>query len=205
MEKFLMYVLVLFTFSNVGMANKTIAEVGRLDSNPTTSGTLSIGKILEDKDGQKYFTGLRGWTNYPVNHYVRPIMPRSQGDAKNYRYIGEICFLYAQEKTDNHGILNSDSYYKVMSVNSEKAKKLITKLADRQEFVGEINPSWQFCESDNECMRSKNMCGSLIGVNKKYEKHYLDFLKTNKLKLDCSKESTKTKTAESKCVENFCS
>jgi hypothetical protein len=87
------------------------------------------------------------------------------------------------------------------------AKDIIEKLATRKDFYGEINPSWQFCESDNVCVQSKNQCGKPIGVNKKYQNQNLDFLKLKLIKTDCTKlaEDKKIKPNQSKCMENFCS
>lgn len=94
----------------------------------------------------------------------------------------------------------------VLELNSD-GLTFIEKLSSKKDFIGDANPSWQFCRSDNECTQSKNQCGKPIGVNKKYESVYIDFLKAKKIKTECSKESSDQtgKSAVSKCVENFCS
>lgn len=83
-------------------------------------------------------------------------------------------------------------------------------------FTGDVNPSWQFCETNDQCAKAENKCGKLkVGINKKYVNDYLKHLKEVKSLIghyefinicrEDDKETTKEKVIESKCVENFCS
>jgi hypothetical protein len=175
-----------------------------LDDDITKGKTIAIGKVVEEKDGSRYFLMRKQWTLSPVKLFL-PVV-HARGRAIKRGELGATHLLSAVDETNAKGELGS-GMYEVISIKQEFVKKAIYKLAYKKDFVGEINPSWQFCESDNECILSKNQCGKLIGVNKKYQQDYLDFLKTKIVKNDCSKEvpTQSGKSNEIKCIENFCS
>ena len=188
-------------------AYKILQEYLDLDNDPSTAKTLATGKITENIWGTQFFVGERGWTFFPTRFEVKKIYIPNEDSSTKRGIVGESYLFYSIEKTNINGELNSSSYIGLITLKSLKAKEVITKLASKKDFVGEINPSWQFCESDKECIQSKKQCGKPIGVNKNYQKDYLDFLKTKKIKIECSKNnSVQTgKPSISKCVENFCS
>lgn len=206
-----MYIKWLFLFSLIigaGYANarKIPKEYKALDNNPIMAKTLAVGNLTEDLQGEKFFNGVKGWTLFPKQFHLRK---RSDERQSLFRFgdIGERYLFYSLNNTSENGVLDDFAYFNLLPLKSFKAKELIRKLASRKVFVGEINPSWQFCEADSECVQSKNQCGEFIGVNKEYQKDYLGFLNSKKVKTDCSKSITSglIKSKESKCVENFCS
>ena len=113
-------------------------------------------------------------------------MTRLQIPDKSYLYLGNSTVQY--------------------TIPLEMVVSLIKKLAERKSFWGNINPSWQFCEKNVECKVVKNKCGNELGINKKYEKKYLDFLESKESnRIDCSKEvANKNPTVKNKCVDYFC-
>lgn len=168
--------------------------------NLTAAQTIAVGTMWEDNSDKQFMLLERGWTKYPTRvdvdyEFYGPDEGMQKAGIKGMKYI-----FFSVNKTDNKGNLKPG----LSTVRSLRAsEEIITKLAGIKKFFGEINPSWQFCEYDNECMLSKNQCGNTIGVNKKYEKDYLSFLKTKKGKIDCSKvEMPKSRTL--KCVGSFC-
>jgi hypothetical protein len=201
--KIVLYVLFLLSSSlNAKVPFKHL----NLDKDPTTAKTLAIVILTAETEGRVYFTGFKGWTFYPSKYDI------SNWDAEkqiqvHFGNVGEKYVFYSLEKTNEKGELDKHAYSNLISIKSKKAKEVISKLASRQDFIGEINPSWQFCEADSECVKSKNQCNGLIGLNIKYQKNYLDFLKTKPVKTDCTKmaEDKKGKPNQSKCTDNFCS
>jgi hypothetical protein len=177
-----------------------------LDKDPTTADTLVVGTLKENKEGEQYLITEKGWTVYPAKINI-PLKRFSRAVIRKQGTAGEKQLYYSVGTINTKGELDSTGYEGVIPLNTVKAKEIINKLANKKDFVGEINPSWQFCESDIECVQSKNLCGKSIGVNKKYQKNYLDFLKLKKIKTECSKDLSVQieKIGEPKCVENFCS
>lgn len=162
--------------------------------------TIAYGKLCEDKDGDRYLALENGWTLYPQKVYLPLDADEMYTVVTKPGVLGvKYLFFSAAETNINRKMKHEAIYYKPL----REGKNLITRLAFNKDFDGEINPSWQFCESDNECSHTKNICGNPIAVNKKYKKNYLDFLKTKKGKVDCSK-TIKVKSIVSRCVENFC-
>ncbi|MGZ3789442.1 MAG: hypothetical protein ACXVLQ_13015 [Bacteriovorax sp.] len=198
-------ILCILSFVLIPNSRATDIIRSELDSDLTKGKTIAIGKIIEEKDGSRYFIMQKQWTLSPSKLFL-PKVSWFRGKLINQGEPGVTHFLSALGETNSKGELGR-GIYKVISVNDDFVKIAIKKLANKKDFVGEINPSWQYCESDIECIQSKNWCGRLIGVNKKYQKDYMDFLKSKLKKADCSKDVPiqAGKAADSKCVENFCS
>lgn len=167
--------------------------------------TVVVGTLTEDSAGKQYLLIERGWTLYPEKIYVPSTVnfDKLREGYKKMGVTGQKYFLYMSKEAED-----KEKYIGPMVLNLLKDSKLtIEKFAKKRDFTGIINPSWQFCESDIECVKSKNQCGKQIGINKKYEKDYLSFLKQKKYKTDCSKSVTAelATSNDTKCVENFCS
>ena len=106
------------------------------------------------------------------NHYLK----REEIPNKYYLYLGTTSIQY--------------------TIPIEKAKALIMKLKN-VDTRKNINPSWQFCESDNQCVKAGSKCS--ISLNKDYVSQFNTLLKTvNDTHCNANKIVT------SKCVEWFC-
>jgi hypothetical protein len=189
-------------FGTTNFASSLSPDYIRLRNDPTLGNLIVIGKIIE-VNGAQLLIPERAWTDYPENillHELIDIYDARKGWNKQ-GVAGEKYLYFMLNRSSIKNVLRGQHFL----VWIKNARPDIEKLAKKKDFVGEINPSWQFCESDNECVQSKNQCGKPIGVNKKYQKKYLDFLKTKKIKTECSKEAQASKSGESKCGENFCS
>lgn len=171
---------------------------------PEVSKTLASGVLVRDWSGNQIFITERRWTKSPSQINMDKVYGENYGPADR-GVSGRKYLLYSPDETKPDGKLVSSSV-EIVELNSTEAKDIIIKLASKSDFVGEINPSWQFCESDNECMQTKNQCGELIGISKNYEKDYLGFLKSKVRLIDCSKiKSNKNDMNGMKCIDHFCS
>lgn len=175
-----------------------------LDINLSLAKTSASGRIVEDESGKRFFIFQKRWTLAPVKIYLPDeYYPYAALKSLKVGNLKDTYLFLALNKTDANGILKPGNT-KLLPISSPLAKNVIKKLVMKKDFIGEINPSWQFCETDLECVQAKNQCGNLIGVNTEYEKDYLNFIKFKKLKVDCSKSEI-SKASASKCLENFCS
>lgn len=169
---------------------------------PETAKTMATGILTRNLSGNHVFVTERKWTYSPPRIKMELVYDELEPPV-NPGNAGERYLLYSQEEVKTGGNLHG-SKVQIIPLNSAEAKEAILKYADRKEFIGDINPSWQFCETDNDCVQSRNQCGSLIGINKNYQKNYSAFLKTRNF--DCSKETSDQigKTYVPKCRESFC-
>jgi hypothetical protein len=171
----------------------------------TNGKTIIIGKVIEEKDGKRYFVTRKKWTLGPDKIRLHDQVTDRLAFVKRGK-LGETNIYASVNETNSNGILKN-GMSEVVPATYEKAQMAIEKLALRNDFIGEINPSWEFCESDGECIKINNRCGNPIAVNKKYQKNYLDFLKSKKIKFECSQmQKTRTESKDvPKCIENYCS
>lgn len=168
---------------------------------PNIVNIIVVGRLFEDKSGNQYIVPELGWSEYPSK---LDVPSRIVGDNDFQRVkqglVGQKYFFIM-----NNISPRKDKYFGLHTLvplaSSKRAMKL---LAERKAFPGEINHAWRYCESDNDCLQVENKCGNRIGVNKKYKKEFLSFLKTTKNVFDCSTKDTPLKKSQSKCEEYFC-
>lgn len=166
-----------------------------LKSDPARNAdVVVVGKIFEDANGMQFLIPEKRWTKSPNEIYLPEAIDLNdlREGRKKKGITGEKYLLYMSIFTNG----------KVIEL-LKNSRNTIDKFAEKKYYWNSVNPSWQFCEADKECVRTKNLCQNIIGINKKYLKAYKAYLKAKKKKIDCSEE-VKTKTSASKCVENFC-
>lgn len=195
-------ILVVLLFPDIGYSCKcNLEKVEQYSKAPITAPVVILGKLVKSTE-KHYLKLIKTWTAA-----LDETRLETGTDCSFTGLTMGTNYLLLSDKSTNS--LYADLVGECSSVLVELTPQnvsLINQLADKKDFTGEINPSWQFCMLDNECAQSKNQCGNLVGVNKKYQKDYINFLKTKKTKVDCSKVSTqKEKYQPSKCKENFCS
>lgn len=181
-------------------ATQVTLDYKLLSENPALAKTIVIGKIVKESSGKLFLIPEKGWTKHPIRIEVK----QSGDDGLFYpsnEIVGEKYLLFM---VNGKNKLSEDVEIHQLLKKSEVA---IGKLALRKEFVGEMNLSWQYCKLDNECIQTKNLCGKPVGLNKEYQKIYLDFLASRKTKVDCSKDAPRKteKSMGSKCIDFFCS
>lgn len=175
----------------------TFIKTQELSQDPTKAKSVYVG-VINEKNGNIVLNVERSWTAPPL---IAVYVGATQDPCPHENYLPNVKYLF-YALNDYQAFVKKSSWIFVMEP-LKGSRGTIEKFSSK-DFVGEINPSWQFCEDDLECVQLKNQCGNLIGVNKKHKKDYLFFLKTKKAKLDCLKAGD-TKIGISKCVENFCS
>lgn len=209
MYKISLVILSFLLISNVNATAKSLS-FERLYRDPVTfANVVVVGKLIEDSSGRQFIIPERGWTAYPERINIPPKFDIDRQNENKKGIVGKKYLLYMTKEARYEEVQSKDQYKFIGHLVIEllqDAKATIEKFSEKKDFVGEINPSWQFCESDKECVQAKNQCGKLIAVNKKYQKDYLNFLKTNKIKVDCSKEiqTQASCNKESKCIDFFC-
>lgn len=165
---------------------------------PSSAPVALVGKL----NGTQYRIFLKVVKNWTQNQNEVNVGAGTDCDYSNLKF-GKMYLLLAEKSFNMEGANKVSPCDSLLFELSDETDSIIKNLSPKKYFYGEINPSWQFCKRDNECLQVKNKCGNYIGVNKKYKDTYLDFLKTTTKKFDCSK---RTPTASvSKCIDNFCS
>lgn len=181
-------------YPNVGHSCKCSVDPSELLQHPENAPVAIVGKIVESK-GYYSLVLVKNW---------------SEGIEKIKLSAGKSCDPSGLKIGANYILLAKGTSREMPYANSctsilielSESREVIKKLT-KKNFVGEINPSWQFCEANTECIRSKNECGNLIGVNQKYLKNYLSFLRIKKKKTECSNSVSEVSNI-SRCVESFC-
>ncbi|MFA6236245.1 MAG: hypothetical protein WC635_02870 [Bacteriovorax sp.] len=197
MYKVLTFMILILFAASLVFAEESLSPISYDLSNGKT---IAAGQVIDEKDGKRYFVTQKTWFEAPAKIEI-PTIYRHMVKYKPGK-PGVTNLFVALQETIN-GKVNYNAF-EVRPINDQYAKDAIEKLASRNTFSGSVNPSWQFCEADRECIIKNNQCGYPIAVNKKYQKNYLDFLKTIKTKTDCTKVSLKALKSEVKCIENFC-
>jgi hypothetical protein len=180
-------------------SNATSINTGCIfPKNPLEAKVLASGKLVHSLwTGKLYFIRQRNWN---VNFSKIEVADDCDNNIK--RQAGK-SFLYFNSNENRSEQLTIDS--NIIPFDSLHAKATILKFAKINNFVGEINPSWQFCEADNECIQVKNQCGNTIGINKDFSLNYFEFLKSKKIANECSKsKSVKNEIGKPECIDNFC-
>jgi hypothetical protein len=163
-----------------------------LDKDPKKANVVVSG-IAKDEGRKQFLIVERKWTNSGDKIEILNTGPDLyEHIAKN----GKRYFIYMIERNDHHIIEQNVR-------DLESTGNLIKIFSGKKDFPGEINPSWQYCESDKECTQTKNKCEKSIAVNRRYKNVFLDFLKTSERKWNCSKKEEAKVIG--KCVENYCS
>jgi hypothetical protein len=166
-----------------------------VEKEPYLAKTAVTGTVLIGKDGEATLKVNKYWgkhlSSYKLNYLLSEC---SVHVVPSFEYL----FLSLSEIKENAMIGKSGGTF----IKLSESKEYMEKLSSLTNFSGEINPAWQFCEKDDECVTSKNKCNIKIGVNRKYESTYLDFLKESNRKWDCSKKNEKQ--IAGKCINSFC-
>lgn len=90
-------------------------------------------------------------------------------------------------------------------INLKDAQPFIDKLANLKMPKNSINPSWQYCTQDSQCVLEKGICGEEIGINAKYLTSWKSFiLNSEKSKFCFIKKFTNRQKNAHKCINNFC-
>ncbi|MFA6236243.1 MAG: hypothetical protein WC635_02860 [Bacteriovorax sp.] len=197
----LLFFVIIITVSQNSISAFAIDYSSPIKYDLSNAKIIAIGKLELDESGKEILVIKKQWTLSP--QIVRMPERIKVVDIPKLSKIGEVYIYAALNETNKNGELKI-GYTRLVNLNTDQAKIIFERLAKRNDFVGEVNPSWQFCEADSECTIQHNRCGNSIAVNKKYQKNYLDFIKTIKTKTDCTKVASETKS-EIKCIENFCS
>jgi hypothetical protein len=179
-------------------SSATFFNTKELAKDPTKAKAIYVG-VVNEKNGNIFLNVERNWTAAPL---IAVNVGSTQNPCPHENYLPNIKYLF-YALNDYQAFVKKSSWIFIMEP-LKGSKSTIEKFSSRKYFVGEINPSWQFCESDSDCVQSKNLCRKTIGINKKYEKDYLNFLKNKKAITNCS-EVEKAKPSVTRCVENFCS
>lgn len=185
---------------------------------------IYVGKIIDDKDAivQSYpvqiFVTKKIWRqgkrsqSYEATRWYKRELNKENLKLGEYDFVSSHGVIFCSNPNLKRSQI-PDKTYLYIGNNSVQytipiniAKPLLNKLSKIKNFWGDINPSWQFCETDTECRVVSNKCGKKIGVNEKYETDYLNFLKSNEaMKIDCKKEDGKKEALiKKKCVDYFC-
>jgi hypothetical protein len=188
----------IFLYASISIATSGFEDC-IFPKQPLNANILASGKLVRSLwSGKLYFKTQRDWNLNSSQLVVAPVCDSS------IKWEAGKSFLYFTSHLGDSRQLTFDS--NIIPINSSESKEVILKFASSNNFIGEINPSWQYCESDNECVQVENQCGKSIGVNKNFKVNYLEFLKSKKFKRECSNASSSQneKSENPKCIDNFC-
>lgn len=191
----IIWFLVFSTFLNFAYCYDV--KTSELDKDVANGKTIAIGKVNEDSRGDRYFVTTRRWTYAPDKIFLEKTY--IGGKSHKQGVLGEFYILTAINQTSPNGFLQP-GVYKIIPLNTDVAKKLILKLSNVSEVVEEINPSWQFCSKDAECVKLN--CKKQVNINLNFKDSFLN-LNKNRNEVLCKKDQVIT--VQSHCKENFCS
>lgn len=157
---------------------------------PTTANLAVVG-IVEEKGGELFFKIKKHWTAHRSSYEIdqESICSTPPIAGKSYLYLSANSL---DEKIDSiKGV-----FYEI-----SKAGSLIKKLENKVIFDNKINPSFQYCETDSQCVGMKNECNELHVINIKYENKPL--ITTRPKSQSCAK-FFRLKGDLFTCLNNFC-
>lgn len=133
-----------------------------------------------------------------LNYRLKPLIPL--GASKKGK-AGLSYILYSENATSTNGDLNENSYIKLIELDSVEAKKIILSLLDKELQEGKINPSWQYCEKDDDCLKVIDRCGGAVSISEPFLLWYNKAqMKSNK----CYSSNQHSNKLVSKCIRRFC-
>jgi hypothetical protein len=168
-------------------------------NNPLLAPFIGIGVITINEKSQINLNLDKGWGKFKSEYRIFPLCELE--GRKNFKYLFIAKLRYGD--TDEPLTMGAGSL-----VELNNSRKEMQILAVRNDFNGVINPAWQYCESDAECVDSENQCKERVGVNKTYLKQYSDYLKLkfkSKRKLKECSAKKEIENIKSTCVDSFCS
>lgn len=197
LNKFLiLYIL----FPLVATSRVLDAELRKLHNRPELAKTISAGYVEENFWGKQTFHSVRGWTHFPakidLERVLTPLGSKKRGKE------GEWYIFYSNKPTNSRGEIGKDKFIGLLPLNSDEAYLLIQKLSTKDDFVGALNSSWQYCLKNEDCVKYSNPCKEVVPLNKKFINLYEEYLKGNSCKPSKSNVAEEKKLA---CLNYFCS
>ena len=169
--------------------------------NPEIAKTiLLLESIKEDKEESRIFLeAKKPWEKLKLQTSSRACIGLTEKVGVSYVFITSQSLHDIEKKK----LLNSDGLL-INLQDADDMKKHLPWLVKRGE-IPENHPNvfWSYCQKSSECVQAKNSCGAPVGVNKKYQSNYTDYIKRNKFPKTCA--SKKESKSASKCIKNFCS
>lgn len=199
-----MKILILLALSISNVYPKKLGhEEIMLIENPASAATIAVGYVKENFWGKQTFHSIKGWTNFPREIELQQEftgLGLEKPAKENEWYI-----FYSNKSTTEKGEIADQRLEGLLLLDSEEGKALIKKLSEKKDFSGDVNPSWQFCESADECISHYGVCIGVISLNKSYVKYFEEISKVKKGDSQCKEEKNRVFIPKSTdCINRFC-
>lgn len=199
---FLCFLLTYFFLSNT--ANPcTVIKRQSIEKGIADAQLIVIGKVERRKEGNKevkFLRVLKKWT--PALDEIKLKEPAAGGcdtpavlEGKVYLFVNAFPVRNSSENIE--GISESSSYY----IRISSADLYMNKLAEMKLANMQINPAYEYCLYDNECISVSSTCNTTDNINIKFQASYLNFLKEKNDGKTCDITNVKT---EAVCINFFC-
>lgn len=156
--------------------------------------------FIKEIDSKFYFVSQKPWKYFKIRL-----------DLDRCQYLVD---LTANERVLFRSNKNADELSKLANKNQGisgwalKSKNLslfAEAVSNIEEYpVGHPNTFWKYCSENSSCKNIKDDCNVRIGINKKFEEKYKNYLKKKK-NVHCDLINELSNKKSSKCVKNFCS
>lgn len=165
--------------------------------NPKLAKSLAVGTLVKRWPGKFAFITERNWGGVPSEMQVNNVC--GKGLENN---IGEKFLLFSMYDRSTSQLVFDDE---LLPLTSPESAELINVFAKKTNFDGKMNPSWQFCKSDDDCVHVLDHCKEKVGINKKYREIFSSNLKNLSPNTICKTEFKKSNLESLKCMDSFCS
>lgn len=195
--RILYWLIAYFSLSSIAEATTPICSIFPLD--PKLAKSLAVGTLVKRWPGKFAFITERNWGGVPSEIQVENVC--NNGIEKR---IGEKFLLFSKhDRSKSPSVLGDE----LMPLNSPESTELINTFATKTNFAGELNPSWQFCKFDSDCVHVLNHCEEKVGINKKYLEKFTSNLRKISPSTVCKTDLKKSNidAPHPQCVDNFCS
>lgn len=190
--------LLLFCMKCFGTSFSYDPELKKIIQSPSLAKTAGVGILKENSKGEQFLEFEKTWTKVPAKIKMAEYIDLDTELLRKEGITGHRYLFLSPHETDEKGVIKEGAYF-MAPINL--SQKYIEALVNKKVKV--LNPSLQYCETDQDCIFVRNSCQHEDVINKRYLEVYKNQYGIDK-KRKCNTEIKKIHYFKLGCVRSFC-